>query len=65
MLTKQQEKEIVKALIDNGEIDLGFCRLVKKEIKAGVGASHGTRFKRSKHFRLGAYMSKELKDLWK
>jgi hypothetical protein len=63
MLTKKQEKEIVRLLIENGEIDLGFCKIIKKQINGGRGKSHGTTFKIGKFYKLGVIMSKEFKAL--
>lgn len=65
MLTKEQEKKIVKLLIQNGEIDLGFARLELKKVNGGRGRSHSTPFKRGVFYRLGAVMSNNLKKLLK
>lgn len=62
MTEKEQEKSI-QAIIESGELDLGFCKIVKKEIKGGKGKSHGTEFKIGKFYKLGVRMSKEFKAL--
>lgn len=63
MLNKKQERESVRAIIESGELDLGFCKIVKKEIRGGKGKSHGTTFKIGKFYKLGVQMSKEFKAL--
>lgn len=49
-------------LIERGEIDLGFCKIFKKEIRGGKGKSHGTEFKIGKYYKLGVRMSEEFKS---
>ena len=62
-MTKEQEKKAVESLIKSGELDLGFCKIVKKEIKGGRGKSHNTEFKIGKFYKLGVQMSKEFKAI--
>lgn len=60
-MTKDEKN--IKAIIDSGELDLGFCKLILKEIKGGKGASFGTKFKRKNFYKLSAIMSKEMKKV--
>jgi hypothetical protein len=57
------DEKNIKAIIENGELDLGFCKIVKKEIKGGRGKSHNTTFKIGKFYKLGVQMSKEFKAI--
>lgn len=57
------DEKNIKAIIENGELDLGFCKIVKKEIKGGRGKSHNTEFKIGKFYKLGVQMSKEFKAI--
>lgn len=58
----KQEKS-VHSIIESGELDLGFCKLVVKEIKGSKGKSHNTIFTRKPFYKLGVKMSKEFKAL--
>jgi len=62
-MTKEQQKKAIHAIIEMGELDLGFCKIIKKQINGGRGKSHGTNFKIGKFYKLGVIMSKELKAL--
>lgn len=73
MTEKEQEKSVHSMLggadtnlennlIKYGEIDLGFCKIIRKEIKGGRGKSHGTPFKIGKFYKLGVQMSHKFKQ---
>lgn len=61
--TTETDKLNVQAIIEKGELDLGFCKIVKKEIRGGKGKSHGTEFKIGKYYKLGVIMSESFKKL--
>lgn len=62
ILTKEQQKKCVQALIQAGEVDLGFCKLNKVIVKGGKGRSLNTTFKRQPFIKLWATMSDETKE---
>jgi hypothetical protein len=62
-MTKEQQKKAIASIIQSGELDLGFCKIIKKQINGGRGKSHGTTFKIGKFYKLGVIMSKEFKAL--
>lgn len=55
-------KKGAEDVIEKGELDLGFCKIFKKEIRGGKGKSHGTEFKIGKYYKLGVRMSEEFKS---
>lgn len=62
MLTIKQQQLAIKSIIDSGELDLGFCKLVKIRMKGGKARSYNTIFKRKDHWKLGVRSSKELRE---
>jgi hypothetical protein len=62
-MNKEQQKKAIASIIESGELDLGFCKLLLKPVSGGRGKSHGTNFKIGKFYKLGVIMSKELKAL--
>lgn len=63
MRNKHTDKENIRVLVESGELDLGFCKIVKKQIKGGRGKSHNTEFKIGKHYKLGVIMSEGFKKM--
>ncbi len=63
MNKKETEELNTFSIIESGELDLGFCKLVVKEIKGSKGKSHNTIFTRKPFYKLGVKMSKEFKAL--
>lgn len=62
MLTKEQQRKAIKSIIESGELDLGFCKIVKRHWSGGKGSSSGTVFQRKPFTRLGVVMTPETKD---
>lgn len=61
MLTKEQQRKAVKSIIESGELDLGFCKIVKKHWSGGRGGSGKTIFQRKPFIRLNVLMTPETK----
>jgi len=62
-MTKKEQSEAIKSLIESGEIDLGFCTIKKIRVGGGRGKSHNTDFTIKPFFKLGVIMGEELKGL--
>lgn len=60
---KSTQQKCIKSIIESGELDLGFCKIVKKEIKGGKGELRGKAFKRKPFYKLGVTMTRKFRKI--
>lgn len=65
-LTKKQQEQAIHSLIESGELDLGFCKIIKKKMGGGTGRGNGGKlFKKSKYNKLVVELDEKFKYLLK